>query len=90
MMGVFTHPLQILHTVSLPGFAHAGQHTELNQTLSKDKGYIGLINCRNNFGVDDLIANKFVTEHAIDNRETAFETTNYILPAFDELWSTNG
>ena len=30
---IFTHPPQILHSVSLPAFAHGRQQTELNQTL---------------------------------------------------------
>ena len=31
--GVFTHPLYILHSTTLPGLADAGQQMQLNQTL---------------------------------------------------------
>jgi len=37
-MGAFTHPPKILRFFSLPGFTHALQTTELNQTLSHGRG----------------------------------------------------
>ena len=33
LTAIFTHPMQILHPMSLPGFADGDQRTELNQTL---------------------------------------------------------
>jgi len=32
-----TNRLKILHSTSLPSFAHGGQQTELNQTLPDDR-----------------------------------------------------
>jgi len=42
---IFTHPMQILLSTSLPGFADKHQQTELNQTLPNGRRYVALTIC---------------------------------------------
>jgi len=47
---IFTHPTQILHSNSLPGFADKDQQTEVNQTLRNGGQQIALTICRRKSG----------------------------------------
>ena len=49
--GVFTRPPYILHSTSLPGFAHGGEKTELDQTLPNGRKQIAPTICRKNLGL---------------------------------------